>query len=446
MNLIYTVNASIGTPKQFFQLAVTTADNILAVPSAKCKYSCGDPTNRYNSSLSSTYHSNGSDASFNFGFIDYSGEVSYDSIYIGPNEFPHTAFEEWNDMTCTAIGCFELGYDGILGLAPPWNKRRSISSPLSVMLDRDLLDEPIFSLKLPRSENEFGDLLFGASDQSLYNAPLMKIPITNPPDDSVFHNFWTVSIDHATFNTTIPLSQTFKSSSIGILDSSSPYLALPGEIARNISAAIGARPGPYWFENVPCSDRLYLPTLTVGLGGYNFTLDAFDYTLEVYLEGTGSICLVTFIGSDEFGFGRDYALLGAPFMRGVYSVFDIGKKEVGSKSESIVPEASLTSMWSSGASQTVTYLGKATACDNGNSKYGALCVQAINQRCVAWLRSKIPQLQRANGADQCAVAWIDQRGSGLEFCKPGACIYSLFQYDFDCAILNQERLKLLMIV
>ena len=262
-----------------------TVDDILAVPSAKCKDFCGDPTNRYSSPLSSTFHPNGSEVSFNFGFIDYSGEVSYDSTHTGQNELLYTAFDEWNDMTCTAIGCFELGYDGILGLAPPWHKRQSISSPLSVMLDRELLDEPIFSLKLPRNKNEPRDLLFGASDQSLYNAPLTKIAITNPPDSSVFHDFWTVSVDHATLTTTIPLSQISKPSSIGMLDSSSPYIALPGEIARNMSAAIGARPGPYWFENVPCSDRLYLPTVTIGLEVHSFTLDAFVYTLEVFFKG-----------------------------------------------------------------------------------------------------------------------------------------------------------------
>ncbi|KAL9617616.1 MAG: hypothetical protein Q9160_007582 [Pyrenula sp. 1 TL-2023] len=331
MNLIFTANVSIGTPEQSFLLAVTTADDIIAVPSSKCEDFCGEPTNQYNSSLSSTYHPNGSDVTFNFGFIDYAGEVSEDSIHIGRNEIPRAAFEEWNYMTCRAVGCFDLGYDGILGLAPPWHNRPSILNPLSVMLDHGLLDEPMFSLKLPRSEGDQGDLLFGASDPSLYNAPLARVPITNAPENSVFHNLWTVSIDHATFNTTIPLSQTFKSSSIGMLDSSSPYLALPGEIARSISAAIGARPGPYWFENVPCSDRLYLPSLTIGLGGHNFTLSAFDYTLEIYLKGTGSVCLVTFIGSDEFGFGEDYAWLGAPFMRGVYSVFDMEKREVGSK-------------------------------------------------------------------------------------------------------------------
>ncbi|KAL9115004.1 MAG: hypothetical protein Q9227_001248 [Pyrenula ochraceoflavens] len=329
MNLIYTANISIGTPKQSFKLAITTADNIIAVPSVNCKDSCGDQTNRYNSSLSSTYHQNGSDVSFNFGFIDYSGEVSYDSIHIGQNEILNTAFEEWNDRTCRALGCFDLGYDGIFGLAPPWHKRQLSSNPLSLMLNSGLLDKPIFSLKLPRSEDKKGDLLFGAVDRSLYNEPFAMMPVTNPPEDSVFHNLWTVSIDHATFNTTTPISQTFKSSSVGLLDSSSPYLALPDEIARNISAAIGARPGPYWFENVPCSDRLYLPTLTVGLDGHNFTIDAFDYTLEVYLKGTGSVCLVTFIPSDEFGFGQDYALLGAPFMRGFYSVFDMRRHQVG---------------------------------------------------------------------------------------------------------------------
>ncbi|KAL9114347.1 MAG: hypothetical protein Q9227_001769 [Pyrenula ochraceoflavens] len=331
-NLIYTVNISVGTPEQVFSLATTTADDIIVVPSARCKYFCSDTSNKYNSSLSSTFKPNGSYASTLFGETNYDGELAYDFIRLGGIELPAMAFEEWTSATCASIACFQQGYDGVLGLGPPWWKRRSIPSPLEVMLDRNVLDSPIFSLKLPRSEDEQGDLLFGASDPELYQAPLSQIPVLDLQDENPFSGLWTVPADHLFFNSTRPLIHTFNSSSaFAVLDSSSPYLILPDEIAANLSLAIGAQPGPYWFQNIPCSNRVFLPTLTVGLGGYNFTIDAFDYTLEVLLDKQiGSICLTTFWSRGQFwGDSPDAMLLGAPFMRGVYSVFDMERREIG---------------------------------------------------------------------------------------------------------------------
>lgn len=70
------------------------------------------------------------------------------------------------------------------------------------------------------------------------------------------------------------------------------------------------------------------------LGGHKFTVTAFDYILEV----TGLVvypgermCLPTFMPADEFGTGDKAVILGHSFLRGFYSNWDFGEKEIGRK-------------------------------------------------------------------------------------------------------------------
>lgn len=291
------------------------------VPSAKCKYLCNNPTNRYFSNLSSTYEPNGSYISVRFAEVSYSGEISRDNVRLGDLEL-RQQFGEWTQAACMSIGCFEYGYDGVLGLAPPWT-RGVVPSTLSNVMP--LLDRPIFALKLPHSTSDQGEISFGYANEDFYDQPLVFLEAVSVP-----HDLWAVSVDHVTLDSPTPLSQTF-SGTVANLESSSPYIALPDELARNFSAAIGAQDGPLWFQNIPCSNRAYLPGLIFGFGGHNFTIDAFDYTLEVDYPYVGIVCLVSFFARGEFGIPEDTLLFGAPFLRGLYSVYDMSARTIGCK-------------------------------------------------------------------------------------------------------------------
>jgi len=111
---------------------------------------------------------------------------------------------------------------------------------------------------------------------------------------------------------------------------------LPSEIFHNVTAAVGAIEVRGLFYSIPCERRQELPTMTFNLGGQNFSISAFDYTLEIDAEWLrpepGRICVLGMVNADWYIFPQGTLILSSPFLRGFYSVFDAGKGEVGCKS------------------------------------------------------------------------------------------------------------------
>jgi len=274
--------------------------------------------------------------SVKWGSVNYGGFASQDTLHISDLDVPELVFEEWTLAACYSIGCVMGGFDGVLGLTPPWRVGEYPGAPnvLSQLLSNDLLSSPVFSLKIPRTEGDEGELLFGATNPSLYTAPLITIPVKNATGkaQSRFSDLWSVAASHITLDTAIPIHQPLSRHYIALLDAANPWLILPYDIARTFTDAIGAEPGPYWYHNVPCARRGELPALTFTLGGHNFSISAFDYTHEVDVWGAGLICITTFGAASEFGLrDADILVLGNPFLKGMYGVFDMEKREVGCK-------------------------------------------------------------------------------------------------------------------
>lgn len=337
-NIIHKTNITIGTPPQQFEVAVDTGSDSLFVPSTTCRYGVCDPRQQhgYQSNTSTTYQPNGSYAGAKWGAVNYGGFYSQDTVHIGDLDVRNHLFEEWTSASCYSLGCLNTGYDGAMGLAPPWNAGTGdVPNILSSLQSQQLLDESIFSLKLPIGPDDEGEIIFGATPSSIDKSKIVKIPvinITSPPD---FPTSWAISASHISFDSPNPMNLSLGTATWALLDSSSPYLILPSDLARNLTLAIGARQGPYWFHNIPCERRQELPALTFGLGGQEFSIGAFEYTLEVddLFPHAGKMCVTTFMASDEF-FPDSWEgmVLGSPFLKGFWSVWDFGERDIGRES------------------------------------------------------------------------------------------------------------------
>lgn len=87
---------------------------------------------------------------------------------------------------------------------------------------------------------------------------------------------------------------------------------------------IGAKKGFNGQYTVECEKRASLPDLTFTLTGYNFTISATDYILEV--QGS---CISAITPLDIPEPAGPLAILGDAFLRKWYSVYDLGTNSVG---------------------------------------------------------------------------------------------------------------------
>ena len=110
------------------------------------------------------------------------GNVSQDSLHVGGVEIKNQIFEEatiwrpvpffWDDLLDSALGLARL----------PLNFSESTieaRNPFQNMINHNLLDRNVFSLRLARTDEEKGELVFGSVDRGLHTGDLVRFPATN---------------------------------------------------------------------------------------------------------------------------------------------------------------------------------------------------------------------------------------------------------------------------
>jgi len=323
------VNISLGTPPQHFLVALQTMGTIpLVIPSTNCTISnCdGNPSNRYNSSLSSTYRSIGDESTEPYKRITYHGYRSIDALSIGHTTIPKIQFLEWNKLQNTSIQIADFLYDGILNLSPPW---RGESSLLKSLIGAGNLDANMFSLELSKLNTSPGKLTIGAKDALLDHPNTIKLPMINHTND-FFANLWTTPIK--SYSTPYREIQ-FPEQSLAVLDPGTFQTILPRRYGRPLLAQLGSIRYE-WMNYIDCARVPDMPELVFTFGqGQTVKLTGADYVVKMgFDEYDLSVCTIAF--DDAYYFPEipdDTMILGSSFLRGFHSTWDWENRIVGCK-------------------------------------------------------------------------------------------------------------------
>ncbi|PYI17314.1 pepsin-like aspartic protease [Aspergillus aculeatinus CBS 121060] len=313
MNAQYFSEIELGTPPQTFKVVLDTGSSNLWVPSSECGSIACYLHNKYDSSSSSTYKKNGSEFAIRYGSGSLSGFVSQDTLTIGDLTIKEQDFAEATQEPGLA---FAFGrFDGILGLGYDTISVNKIVPPFYNMLKQGLLDEPVFAFYLgdANKEGDSSEATFGGVDKSHYTGELIKIPLRRKA-------YWEVDLDSIALGDDVA---ELENTGV-ILDTGTSLIALPSSLAEMINAQIGAKKGWTGQYTIDCAKRSSLPDVTFALSGHNFTISAFDYTLE-----TQGSCISAFMGMDFPEPVGPLAILGDSFLRKWYSVYDLGNSAVG---------------------------------------------------------------------------------------------------------------------
>lgn len=314
LNAQYFTEILLGTPGQTFKVILDTGSSNLWVPSQDCGSLACYLHTKYDHESSSSYKANGTEFSIQYGSGAMEGYVSQDVLTIGDLVIPHQDFAEATSEPGLA---FAFGkFDGILGLAYDTISVNKIVPPVYNAISQGLLDSPQFGFYLGdtnKDEENGGVATFGGYDESLFKGKLTWLPVRRKA-------YWEVSFDGIGLGDEYAeLAQTGAA-----IDTGTSLITLPSSLAEIINAKIGATKSWSGQYQVDCDTRDNLPDLTLTLGGYNFTLTAYDYTLEV----SGS-CISAFTPMDFPKPIGDMAIIGDAFLRRYYSVYDLKKDAVG---------------------------------------------------------------------------------------------------------------------
>jgi saccharopepsin len=312
MNAQYFAEISLGTPPQSFKVVLDTGSSNLWVPSSKCTSIACFLHQKYDSSASGTYKPNGTTFEIHYGSGSMEGFVSNDDFSIGDLTVKNMDFAEATKEPGLA---FAFGkFDGILGLAYDTIAVAHVVPPFYYLLNKGLLDEPVFAFRVGRTEEDGGEATFGGIDHSAYKGKLTYAPVRRKA-------YWEVELDKIRFgNDELDLDNTGAA-----IDTGTSLIALPTDMAEMLNVEIGARKSWNGQYTVDCKTVPDLPDLTLYLGGQPYVLKSTDYILNV--QGT---CVSAFTGLDiNLPNGGSIWIIGDVFLRRYYTVYDLGRDAVG---------------------------------------------------------------------------------------------------------------------
>jgi hypothetical protein len=302
---------AVGTKGQTLNVIFDTGSSNLWVPSKKCT-NCGLHP-RYDSSKSSTYVANGTSFKIQYASGPVSGFLSQDSVTVGDVTTKSNLFAEITDVSGLGAAYAIGKFDGILGMAYQSISVDKIPTIFQNMLEQKVIDEPVFAFYLSDDTTKLGELDFGGTDPQHYSGDLTYVPV-------ISQTYWTIGMDDFKIN-----GKSYTQVRKAVVDSGTSLLAGPVADIKAIAAAVGAHAFIKGEFLIDCGKITSGVPVDIVLSGQTYTLQPKDYIIDA---GSGT-CLLGMIGLDVPAPIGPFWILGDPWIRKFYSVFDFGQNRVG---------------------------------------------------------------------------------------------------------------------
>merc|ERR1719335_615215 len=184
------------------------------------------------------------------------GVFNSDTVTIGDVEVPETLFAEISTVSFGPLNiAFAMGkFDGILGLGFSKISSYGIPTAFEMMVQKKLIDEPVFSFYLQKDASQPGQLTFGGVDHSKFDGEIEYVPLTD-------ESYWKVSMEGMKYGSTDITSKVS-----AIIDSGTSLLAGPKDKVSKIAEAAGATLVMGKEYTIDCSKMSSLPAVEITLG------------------------------------------------------------------------------------------------------------------------------------------------------------------------------------
>ncbi|KAI8905948.1 aspartic peptidase domain-containing protein [Gorgonomyces haynaldii] len=304
---------SLGTPAQNFNVVFDTGSSNLWVPGDKCTDSACKTHTTFKPSKSSTYKANSSYTfAIQYGTGALEGTYASDVLNIGGLTIQNQGFAVSTKEPGTTFAVAK--FDGILGLGYDRIAVNQTVPPFYNAIAQKAVASPVFGVYLGNTKTAIGgELTLGGYNSARFTGNLQYFPVRRK-------GYWEIALNNVTLGTDQILSAPLGAA----IDTGTSLIVVPTATATAINKKIGATKGFTGQYTVSCSKLSSLPNLTLTFGNVDFTLAPKDYILNIQ-----GICLSGFTGLDIPAPTGPLWIVGDVFLRKFYSVYDLGKDQVG---------------------------------------------------------------------------------------------------------------------
>ncbi|CAG8587070.1 41324_t:CDS:1 [Gigaspora margarita] len=311
-DLSYYAKITIGN--QNFNIILDTGSSNLWVPNKNCTSASCQNHNRFDSNKSPTFKSEGNQWSILYGIGSASGVTGIDDIKIGKFTANSQIFGLADAVSDDNI---PFQPDGILGMGFDNLNTMDNGAPtlISTLIKQKKMN-PLFSFHFQHyyDYDDQGTLTLGGVDESKFDGKITYNPVISEI------GFWLIVLDAALVNKTPTLSAIRPA----IIDTGTTLLIIPSNDAEELHKQIPD-------SEFDSQDNVYIipcdTTAVVSLifGGVEYKIPPRDLT---FAPISGTQCVSAIIPGDLL-YPLPIWLVGQTFLKNVYSVFDMGNKQVG---------------------------------------------------------------------------------------------------------------------
>eukprot|EP00929_Paragymnodinium_shiwhaense_P015868 TRINITY_DN123974_c0_g1_i1.p1 TRINITY_DN123974_c0_g1~~TRINITY_DN123974_c0_g1_i1.p1 ORF type:complete len:421 (+),score=37.75 TRINITY_DN123974_c0_g1_i1:78-1340(+) len=312
---------SLGSPPRVFKAVFDTGSGNLIVPSQDCLDEACQVHTRYDVHSSAT----GLELQTAEDWTPASGLRRRDTVTItfGTGQMTGSFAR---DVVCIGHLCSELNFiaatnesaepfkavpfDGVLGLGLPQLAEAQPFSIVDALIRSRSLRQNLFAVYFAMAEDADSEVLFGDISEDRMSGPLLWFAISDPA-------YWQVSLTDVLFGdeSSDLCTSTVRSCQVAF-DTGTSLLTGPTRAIRRFVEKLRVA--------LDCSNFDELPDLTFSIGGSLFSLSRSDY-VEKSLSG----CLLGFMPLDIPPPRGPVFILGDPFLRKYYTVYDREHLRVG---------------------------------------------------------------------------------------------------------------------
>ncbi|KAF2810434.1 acid protease [Mytilinidion resinicola] len=304
----YFITMHIGNPPQPLRALIDISWSKAFAFSTECADEPCLNHSRYSADASKTHSCDETRTQFIYTGLRAAGHLSKDTLTIAGVEIKNQLFHELDRVKSVPTTFWRREFDSVLGLAPPdeaWSLLGN-GSPFAGMVAQGLLPRNVVSIGLGRTEGGVevpGEITFGGVNLKMFEGEVVEGPLSNvtdgePGSDDPFevgppllNGTWRVEARGLSWGAG-------KDESVDLtgftarLDTAEPFIWLPEAAFVKLREVIRPEQISDWPNSVNCEKVSELPELVFNLGGHEFVLSPFDYTLEMEFEDLGVRCVV----------------------------------------------------------------------------------------------------------------------------------------------------------